>query len=451
MADIDTAAGSAAGQPTGFAADATPGLPLGMVDTVQGTVTEERSEGTTEELESGRSDRGARVSGRVIDQRLDSKLPANVDREIRELTPDERAALDAALAEAEAAALADGADPGEVAVALTTAEITFTEALSGGLDAALAALVTSFQATLAEGGFAPAAGAADTQPVVSAGTDSSPSFTLGLVVNPNLIASQGSPSLPEPRGIAGAGGPEAAPLGDAADRNEPSGASPGFAAPSPSRPPAAPPPADDTGCAAAQQAGVALEAASDDATVSPAGVVPPPLVDDDLYQRLEQPGETLKTAATYLVRRNGQNIEFLSPLRDGIAPLERALSADTPELAESFVVAVVGGFALKRDYHGTEVLVAGRSLSGAPWTPGAHGERGGGAAGDPTATRHHPRRLHYDHRADVAGHGCGVAARVLDSRCRGGRAPPHRRRAVRKPRQVLARRQRWAARADRGR
>ncbi|MDA0260678.1 MAG: PAS domain S-box protein [Proteobacteria bacterium] len=87
----------------------------------------------------------------------------------------------------------------------------------------------------------------------------------------------------------------------------------------------------------------------------------------DLFNRLKQPGETEKTAETYLVRANGLSIEYLSPLKDGTEPLARTLAGDTPDLAAAYVVQNAGGFATKRDYSGEEVLVTGRLLSTIPW------------------------------------------------------------------------------------
>jgi PAS domain S-box-containing protein len=92
------------------------------------------------------------------------------------------------------------------------------------------------------------------------------------------------------------------------------------------------------------------------------------LVDKDLWGRLEQPGETDQTAETYLVRSAPPNIEYLSPLRDGTPPLKRRLAADTAELASAFVIRTAGGFDIRRDYDGQEVLVTGRPLKSAPWT-----------------------------------------------------------------------------------
>ena len=86
----------------------------------------------------------------------------------------------------------------------------------------------------------------------------------------------------------------------------------------------------------------------------------------DLYGRLAQPGDTSKTAETYLVRAAGKTIEYLSPLADA-APLERSLATDTPELAAAFALANPSGFATKRDYAGEPVLVTSRLLAALPW------------------------------------------------------------------------------------
>jgi PAS domain S-box-containing protein len=91
------------------------------------------------------------------------------------------------------------------------------------------------------------------------------------------------------------------------------------------------------------------------------------IVGDDLYSRLKQPGQTEETSETYIVRTRGPNVEFLSPLKDGTAPLRRVLATDTPNLASAFVIESAGGFGVKTDYNNEEVLVTGRTLSAAPW------------------------------------------------------------------------------------
>ncbi len=92
------------------------------------------------------------------------------------------------------------------------------------------------------------------------------------------------------------------------------------------------------------------------------------LVDADFYKRLIQPGQTKDSAKTYIVRRNGGVIEYLSPLAGGIPALTRSMAADTPGLAAAFAVDNPGGFAVQRDYSGADVLVTGRSIKNLPWT-----------------------------------------------------------------------------------
>lgn len=92
------------------------------------------------------------------------------------------------------------------------------------------------------------------------------------------------------------------------------------------------------------------------------------IVGDDLYGRLEQPGEIEESAETYLVRAAKPNVEYLSPLKDGTPPLKRRLAQNTPDLAAAFVIETAGGFDIMRDYDGTEVLVTGRTLTRVPWT-----------------------------------------------------------------------------------
>lgn len=93
------------------------------------------------------------------------------------------------------------------------------------------------------------------------------------------------------------------------------------------------------------------------------------VVDEDLFNKLKQPGETAETAETYLVRPNpgGNTIEYLSPLKDGTKALKRELSADTADLDIAYAVEKPGGFAIKRDYAGDEVLMVSRPIANVPW------------------------------------------------------------------------------------
>ncbi len=104
-----------------------------------------------------------------------------------------------------------------------------------------------------------------------------------------------------------------------------------------------------------------------------AGITPPAgfvvgvrELDNDLFRRLVQPGDTSATAETYLVRRKGDFIEYLTPLADGTLPMHRQLTVDTPDLADAFAVATPGGFAARRDYRGHEVLLTSRRIGDTP-------------------------------------------------------------------------------------
>jgi len=91
------------------------------------------------------------------------------------------------------------------------------------------------------------------------------------------------------------------------------------------------------------------------------------VVGTDLLKRLDQPGETTRTSETYLVRANGASIEYLTPLADGTPALKKSLSVDTPDLAAAFALKKPGGFAIKVDYKGTQVLAATRQIANLPW------------------------------------------------------------------------------------
>ncbi|MCW8951350.1 MAG: PAS domain-containing protein [Rhodospirillales bacterium] len=90
-------------------------------------------------------------------------------------------------------------------------------------------------------------------------------------------------------------------------------------------------------------------------------------VGEGLFNRLKQPGETAKSAESYLARKSNNTVEYLTPLADGTPSLKRKLTLDTPDLAAAYVVNNPGGFGIKRDYAGKEVLVTSRTVPGTPW------------------------------------------------------------------------------------
>ena len=86
-----------------------------------------------------------------------------------------------------------------------------------------------------------------------------------------------------------------------------------------------------------------------------------------MYVNLVQPGDQAETAETYLVRKSDNVVQYLSPLKDGTPPLKRSFALDTLDLAATYAIDSPGGFALKNDYAGNQVLVTSRALSNTPW------------------------------------------------------------------------------------
>lgn len=91
-------------------------------------------------------------------------------------------------------------------------------------------------------------------------------------------------------------------------------------------------------------------------------------VGEELYPLLDQPGASEETAETLIVRQAGQTVEYLTPLADGTGPLKTKLAMDTPDLAAAWAIQTPGGFALKTDYDGQEVLAISRAFEQVPWT-----------------------------------------------------------------------------------
>jgi PAS domain S-box-containing protein len=87
----------------------------------------------------------------------------------------------------------------------------------------------------------------------------------------------------------------------------------------------------------------------------------------DLFERLTQPGDISETAETYLIRRNGDEVTYLTPLADGSEPLRRSLSLTTPDLADGFAIQHPGEFGQLRDYRSHDVLFISRAIAGSPW------------------------------------------------------------------------------------
>lgn len=105
-----------------------------------------------------------------------------------------------------------------------------------------------------------------------------------------------------------------------------------------------------------------------DGGTSPMGVVVGiRLPGKDLYDRLKQPGATELSGETYLVKRQEDQVQFISPLADGTEPYKRSLALSTPDLLEAAAVQQVFGFRIGADYAANQALMVSRSILGTPW------------------------------------------------------------------------------------
>ncbi|NKB20490.1 MAG: PAS domain-containing protein [Alphaproteobacteria bacterium] len=91
-------------------------------------------------------------------------------------------------------------------------------------------------------------------------------------------------------------------------------------------------------------------------------------VSKELHPLLKQPGTVWKSAEALIVQKRNNLIRYLSPTMAGDAALARSFAADTLRLASRFAIEKPGGFALRRDYRGNDVLVSGRMVAKMPWT-----------------------------------------------------------------------------------
>ncbi|MBY0407138.1 MAG: PAS domain-containing protein, partial [Rickettsiales bacterium] len=87
-----------------------------------------------------------------------------------------------------------------------------------------------------------------------------------------------------------------------------------------------------------------------------------------LFPLLKHPGVTEKTMETVLVRKNGDKIEYLSPLQDGSAPLAKEEEANSAKLDAAALMETPGSFVTQlTDYRGKKVLATSRAVTGTPW------------------------------------------------------------------------------------
>ncbi|MFA4994819.1 MAG: HD domain-containing phosphohydrolase [Bdellovibrionales bacterium] len=97
-------------------------------------------------------------------------------------------------------------------------------------------------------------------------------------------------------------------------------------------------------------------------------------VDDALFKLLRHPGTTEKTLEAVLLRREGDNVAYLSP-QDNEEDAAPKLALNTPDLDAAFAVTSPGEFAVKRNADSQLTLVTSRSIAKTPWTMMLHVNR----------------------------------------------------------------------------
>lgn len=88
----------------------------------------------------------------------------------------------------------------------------------------------------------------------------------------------------------------------------------------------------------------------------------------DFFRTLEQPGDTTGAAETFLVDRRDGQVRFLSPLRDGTAPLSRQVPVSMTGQAAVALQGQAAGGGRHVGHAGDDVLAVSRQIIGTDWT-----------------------------------------------------------------------------------
>ncbi len=86
-----------------------------------------------------------------------------------------------------------------------------------------------------------------------------------------------------------------------------------------------------------------------------------------LFPLLQPAGNTMAGAETLLIKREGAQLIYLSPLADKTPALKKTLSANAENLAAALALRSPGFFGEALDYSGTSVLFTSRRISGTTW------------------------------------------------------------------------------------
>ncbi|MCP4394126.1 MAG: HD domain-containing protein [Alphaproteobacteria bacterium] len=88
------------------------------------------------------------------------------------------------------------------------------------------------------------------------------------------------------------------------------------------------------------------------------------VLDDAFFSLLSQPGEAFRNAENYLIRAQGDEVEYISPLQDGTKAFGKTRPFDVDRYVGPYLIANKGQFGVGQNYNGRNVLVTGRTIDG---------------------------------------------------------------------------------------
>ncbi len=103
-------------------------------------------------------------------------------------------------------------------------------------------------------------------------------------------------------------------------------------------------------------------------------------VNDDFFKLLQHPGTIDKALEAVLVRKEGENVIYLSQQKDtqkeaAAVPLSTRFLLSTPDLDAAYALSNPGVFASKIDRQSRRVLMTSRAIAGSPWVLLLHIDR----------------------------------------------------------------------------
>ena len=94
-------------------------------------------------------------------------------------------------------------------------------------------------------------------------------------------------------------------------------------------------------------------------------------VDAGFFKLLQHPGATDKSLEAVLLRKEGDNVAYLSPVNEA-QPLATRFALTTPDLDAAFAVQSPGDFAVRKDRQSHATLMTSRPIAATPWVVMVH-------------------------------------------------------------------------------